>query len=79
VSKYGTCLVENHDGVPVVTRADPTVLISNELLEHLDAARVRRDGNDLTFGAPGRGLGTVTYTIVGEEFEMDAVVAERTA
>jgi hypothetical protein len=78
MSKYGHCIVENHDGVTVVKTADPIVLVSKEFLQNLSNSHVSRDGNDLTFGTSGRGLGVVTYRVVGDEFQ-NAVAARRVA
>jgi hypothetical protein len=54
----------------VVTQADPTVMVSDELLRYLTRPHMRSkrgsaslDGDLLAIGTPGKGMGRLTYRL----------------
>lgn len=71
----------------VVVDADPVIWLSPEILAAAFepgaatvAGGLERDGDRITFGTPGEGLGRLTYRLVGEHWEFGQYkvhVAER--
>jgi hypothetical protein len=60
-------LTRYEDGRPVavvVDRADPYVLMSQELYDQADREFLRVDGDLITLGTPGERLGVVTYRVL---------------
>jgi len=55
------------NGCVVVQRADPVVLATNELIEEWRAGTplVQLDGDVVTLGTEGQGMGRVSYRIGG--------------
>jgi hypothetical protein len=63
--------------VLVVQRADPRSKMSLELYGQLDRKLVHIDGDVVTFGTPGRGLGVVSYRLTPMPLPADYLLMER--
>lgn len=68
----------------VVQRADDVIWIANELMEQArqpDRIRIPGDmtvdGDLVSFGTAGEGMGRLTYRITGEDFSRDLQIARR--
>ena len=78
-------LVRDDDGEHcVVSYADDLIWIADELMAEARDPDRRRipgdldvDGETISFGTPGEGLGRVTYRLVGHDPEYRGHIAER--
>lgn len=68
----------------VVTQADDIIWIADELMDEATQSGqatvlggLERDGDTLTFGTPGEGMGRLTYRIIGRDVGFGWHLAER--
>lgn len=77
-------IVEDENGVrAVVIYADPVIWIADELMTDAKSDRPRKpgdlevDGDLISFGTPGEGLGRLRYRLIGHDPRYLVHVAER--
>lgn len=60
-----------------VTRADPYAYMSMELFENSDANHLHVDGDTVSFGTEGLGLGVVSYRLLHRDEQQKVFLLER--